>query len=119
MPVFIFLLMAGFVSLFWFVRPVEIVTLPTPVQFTPFAADYTPPPTFTPIPKPTDPHGGRIAFTCTRGDYNQLCMINRDGSDLTQLTDMEASNYYPIFTPDGGSVFYSRPTATAHLTCIC
>lgn len=107
MPVFIFLLMAGFVSLFWFVRPVEIVTLPTPVQFTPFAADYTPPPTFTPIPKPTDPHGGRIAFTCTRGDYNQLCMVNRDGSGFTQLTDMEASNYYPIFTPDGGSLLFA------------
>lgn len=108
MPVFIFILIAGFISLFWFVRPAEIdAILPTPIQFTPFAADYTPPPTFTPLPKPTDPHGGRIAFTCTRGDYNQLCMINRDGSDLTQLTDMEASNYYPVFTPDGGSLLFS------------
>ena len=107
MPVFIFLLTAGFISLFWFVRPTEIVNLPTPIQFTPFAADYTPPPTFTPLPKPTDPHGGRIAFTCTRGDYNQLCMVNRDGSDFTQLTDMEASNYYPVFTPDGGSLLFA------------
>jgi len=106
-PIFIFILAAGFVSLFWFVRPEEIVTLPTPIQFTPFAADFTPPPTFTPIPNPTDPHGGRIAFTCTRGDYNQLCMVNRDGSGFTQLTDMEASNYYPAFTPDGSSLLFS------------
>ncbi len=105
-PVFVFTLLAGFLSLFWFVRPVE-TPLATPEPSTPFAADYTPPPTFTPLPKPTDPHGGRIAFTCTRGDYNQLCMINRDGSGLTQLTDMEASNYYPIFTPDGGSLLFA------------
>ena len=105
-PIFLFMLAAGFISLFWFVRPTEVV-IPTPIQFTPFAADYTPPPTFTPIPKPTDPHGGRIAFTCTRGDYNQLCMVNRDGSGLTQLTDMDASNYYPAFTPDGGSLLFA------------
>jgi len=105
-PVFIFALIAGFFSLFWFVRPVEIA-IPTPIQFTPFAANYTPPPTFTPLPKPTDMHGGRIAFTCTRGDYNQLCMINRDGSGLTQLTDMDASNYYPAFPPDGNSLLFS------------
>jgi TolB protein len=34
-------------------------------------------------------------------------MINRDGSGLTQLTDMDASNYYPVFTPDGGSLLFS------------
>ena len=79
MSIFIFVLVAGFASLFWFVRPAP-VPIPTPVQFTPFASNYTPPPTFTPLPRPTDPNGGRIAFTCTRGDYNQLCMINRDGT---------------------------------------
>jgi len=105
-PIYVILLLSGFASLFWLVRPQE-VDLSTPVPSTPFGADYTPPPTFTPVPKPTDPHGGRIAFTCTRGDYNQLCMINRDGSGLTQLTDMDASNYYPIFSPDGGSLLFA------------
>jgi TolB protein len=105
-PIIIFILFAGFFSLFWFVRPAEI-PITAPEIFTPFASDYTPPPTLTPLPKPTNPHGGRIAFTCTRGDYNQLCMINRDGSGLIQLTDMEASNYYPVFTPDGGSLLFA------------
>ncbi len=105
-PVFVFLLIAGFASLFWLVRPVEI-SIPTPIIFTPFAANYTPPPTLTALPRPTDVNGGRIAFTCTRGDYNQLCMINRDGTGLSQLTDMDASNYYPTFTPDGGSLLFS------------
>ncbi len=108
MTIFIFILIAGFVSLFWFVRPAPI-PIPTPVQFTPFASNYTPPPTrfATPLPRPTDPNGGRIAFTCTRGDYNQLCMINRDGSGLTQLSDLEASNYYPVFTPDGSALLFA------------
>ncbi|MDP2778107.1 MAG: protein kinase, partial [Anaerolineales bacterium] len=105
-PILLFILSAVLFSFFWFVRPAEI-SITTPQQFTPFASDYTPPPTFTPLPKPTDPHGGRIAFTCTRGDFNQLCMINRDGSGLSQLTDMQASNYYPAFTPDGGSLLFS------------
>jgi Tol biopolymer transport system component len=106
MSVFIFVMAAGFVSLFWFVRPAPM-SIPTPIQFTAFVSNYTPPPTFTPLPRPTSPSGGRIAFTCTRGDYNQLCMINRDGSGLTQLSDMEASNYYPVFTPDGGSLLFA------------
>jgi len=105
-PVFLLLLVAGFVSLFWIVRPAEN-SIPTPIIFTAFAADFTPPPTLTALPKPTDPNGGRIAFTCTRGDFNQLCMINRDGTGLSQLTDMDANNYYPAFTPDGGSLLFS------------
>lgn len=104
--VLVFIMIASFISLFLIVRPEEI-QIPTPLLFTPFAADYTPPPTSTALPKPTDPHGGRIAFTCTRGDLNQLCMINRDGTGLAQLTDMDASNYYPVFTPDGGSLLFS------------
>jgi TolB protein len=77
------------------------------VTVTFFAADYQSSPTVTPSPKPTDVHGGRIAFTCTRGDYNQLCMVNRDGTGLSQLTDMQASNYYPIFTNDGEGLLFA------------
>ena len=32
----------------------------------------TPLPTFTPLPRPTKEHIGRLIFTCTRGDFNQL-----------------------------------------------
>lgn len=105
-PIFFLLLFLGLFSLVWFIRPAEI-SIEIPSTLTPFAADYTPPPTFTPIPRPTHPHGGRIAFTCTRGDYNQLCMINRDGTGLVQLTDMAASNYYPAFTRDGEALLFA------------
>jgi TolB protein len=67
----------------------------------------TPVPTFTPLPKPTKEHMGRIIFTCTRGDYNQLCMVNGDGTDYRQMTELEAHSYYPAYSPLGGAVVYA------------
>ncbi|MBE7535560.1 MAG: PD40 domain-containing protein [Anaerolineales bacterium] len=67
----------------------------------------TPLPTRTALPAPTKPHIGRIIFTCTRGDFNQLCWINADGSGYQQLTNTEAHNYYPVFSPRGGSIVYA------------
>jgi Tol biopolymer transport system component len=106
MPVFFLFLFAGIFALFFFIRPVEpaVSTLPT---ITPFVPNITPPPTFTLEPRPTKEFGGQIAFTCTRGNYNQVCIVNRDGSGYTQVTDMEASNYYPVFTPDGSSLLFA------------
>src|SRR5215208_3152972 len=62
-------------------NPINIASLSQPYQ-----TPATLPPTFTPLPKPTKEHIGRIIFTCTRGDYNQLCMINADGTGFQQLT---------------------------------
>ena len=67
----------------------------------------TPLPTRTPLPAPTKPHIGRIIFTCTRGDFNQLCWVNADGSGYQQLTNVEAHNYYPVYSPKGGSIVYA------------
>ena len=64
-------------------------------------------PTFTPLPKPTKPNIGRIIFTCTRGDFNQLCMVNADGTGYQQITNVEAHNYYPVYSPLGGSIVYA------------
>ncbi|MBK9927660.1 MAG: PD40 domain-containing protein [Anaerolineales bacterium] len=64
-------------------------------------------PTYTPAPAPTRPNIGRIIFTCTRGDFNQLCMVNADGTGYQQLTNVEAHNYYPVFSPLGGSIVYA------------
>lgn len=67
----------------------------------------TPLPTLTPLPLPTPSHLGRILFTCTRGDFNQLCMVNADGSGYRQITDVQAHNYYPVFSPLGGAIVYA------------
>ena len=64
-------------------------------------------PTSTPVPKPTKEHIGRLIFTCTRGDYNQLCAINADGTGYQQMTEVEAHNYYPVYSPLGGSIVYA------------
>ena len=64
-------------------------------------------PTFTPAPQPTREHIGRIIFTCTRGDWNQLCWVNADGTDYQQLTTLDAHSYYPVYSPRGGSVVYA------------
>jgi TolB protein len=90
----------------------------TPEEFDPpasFTAQPTlsattspiPPPTYTPAALPTGLHGGRIIFTCTRGDYNHLCMVNRDGSGLLRLTDSFANDYYPAFSPQGGAIVFA------------
>jgi len=67
----------------------------------------TPLATFTLPPPPTKEHIGRIIFTCTRGDYNQLCIVNADGTGYQQLTNVEAHNYYPVYSPEGGSIVYA------------
>lgn len=67
----------------------------------------TPLDTLTPLPAPTREHIGRIIFTCTRGDYNQLCMVNADGTGYQQLSSLEAHSYYPVFSPSAGSVVYA------------
>jgi TolB protein len=64
-------------------------------------------PTFTPLPKPTKQNIGRIIFTCTRGDFNQLCIVNADGTGYQQITNVEAHNYYPVYSPLGGSIVYA------------
>lgn len=50
---------------------------------------------------------GRIIFTCTRGDYNQLCLTYADGTGYQQLSSLEANSYYPVYSPQGGSVVYA------------
>ena len=50
---------------------------------------------------------GHLIFTCTRGDYNQICMINADGTDFQQMTKFDANSYYPAYSPYGGSVVYA------------
>jgi len=67
----------------------------------------TPLATFTLPPPPTRQNIGRIIFTCTRDEFNQLCLINADGTGFQQITKVEAHNYYPVYSPKGGSIVYA------------
>lgn len=82
--------------------PINIASLEGSDEATP-----TPLATITRPPPPTKEHMGRIIFTCTRGDYNQLCMIYADGTGYQQLSSLEAHSYYPVYSPLGGSVVYA------------
>ncbi|MDP7364286.1 MAG: hypothetical protein QF768_16990 [Candidatus Latescibacteria bacterium] len=60
-----------------------------------------------------DPHvspdGKRIVFTRNRDGSTNLCLINRDGTGLVQLTDYEDGEqvYSPRWSPDGERLLFT------------
>ncbi|HET6846605.1 MAG TPA: hypothetical protein VFH29_07200 [Anaerolineales bacterium] len=60
-----------------------------------------------PLPAPTDIHGGHIVFTCTRKDTNQICMIAPDGSGFQQLTQGTTNSYYPAISGNGKDIVFA------------
>jgi Tol biopolymer transport system component len=103
------ILLGAMLLLFWLVPvyrlepilPIQPEDLPT----------ITPSPTLTPSPTATSAFtefGGRIVFTCTREEINQICAINADGSAYTQITDDFRNKYYPTFTPDMTGVVFAK-----------
>lgn len=70
----------------------------------------TPSPTITPSPTSTSAfitQGGRIVFTCTRGDWNQICLVNADGTGFRQITEEPRNHYYPTFSTDGTEILFA------------
>ncbi len=66
-------------------------------------------PTDTAVPTLDAPDGlgGRIVFTCTRGDLNQLCMVAPTGGEVSRVTAESAHAYYPVFSPDGSMLLFA------------
>ncbi len=94
-----------FVFLLWLVPTYESGPLSLPaLQSLP---TLTLAPSLTPPPTPTSVHGGQIVFTCQRRDYNQICLVNADGSGYRQLTDAFHNSYYPAISPDGSAVVFA------------
>ncbi|MFZ5878490.1 MAG: TolB family protein [Chloroflexota bacterium] len=101
-------ILLGLVALLFFLVPTNTQPIVNLDQVTPFVVEITPRPTPTFTPRPVSEHGGRIVYTCTRGEYNQLCLINADGSDPQQLSSgIGANDYYPIFSPDGKALMFA------------
>lgn len=79
----------------------------TPTSFSSATNKIVSTPTLIPQIDPS----GKIAFTCqiTGTMYqDQICLINSDGTEFTQLTfDENSEHFYPSLAPDGNSVVYS------------
>ena len=97
------LILAGLLAVFSLVRPSR-----APANVNPANVALPPPTSFpTRPPRPTDVHGGRIVFTCTRSEINQICIIRADGSGYAQLTSGSSNSYYPAISHDGSDVVYA------------
>ncbi len=93
------------------VTPTETVT-PTliPVTIRPVTPTATPRPSQTPIPKPTEIGGGdMIAFASDRSGIPQIWLMNVDGSNLIQLTNLEDGACQPDWSPDGSQLIFISP----------
>jgi TolB protein len=92
-------------------QPPKAVPDPTrPVEATEPHATAAPAPSPTPTAL-APPTTGTIVYTCQpSGDmrFDQICLINPDGSGRRQLTtDAASDHFYPSLSPDGESVVFS------------
>lgn len=106
-PALILLLLSGLGYALWLIKPQPVISAVPPKTTASSPLLPTPAPTLTLPPAPTEIHGGRIIFTCTRGDFNQLCMIKADGTQLQMLTNASANSYYPTFAPGGEMLVFA------------
>jgi eukaryotic-like serine/threonine-protein kinase len=74
-------------------------------------AESTPTPGSTPIPVATSVGGGsgQIVFASSRSVVPQLYLVNADGTDLTQLTNMDNGACQPSWAPDGMRLVFISP----------
>jgi len=84
--------------------PAPPTDTPVPPTATPVPATATPaPPANTPVPPP--PKLGKILFTSNRVSWDDVFVMNDDGTDAKQLTK-RGRCYDAHFTPDAKSIFY-------------
>lgn len=81
--------------------PLAVIPSETSAQLSPTATIGFTPPVF------LEPPPGKIVFTCTVGERDQICLMNADGSDRVQLTDANANHFYASLSPDGNRIVYA------------
>jgi tol-pal system beta propeller repeat protein TolB len=64
-------------------------------------------PTLAPTFIPNPDGRGKIVFTCYVNQIDQICIMNADGSGRRQLTNVQATAFYPSLSPDGQTVYFS------------
>ena len=75
--------------------------------------DGTPPRQVTTLPNDVvshsslSPDGSRVAFAATTTGNSDIWTQHMDGSDLRQLTNDEAADSWPVWSPDGQSIVFT------------
>ncbi|HSL47384.1 MAG TPA: protein kinase [Anaerolineales bacterium] len=73
---------------------------------------FTPTPDDTPIPVATSMGGsGQVAFASTRSGISEIYLVNMDGTDLFQITNIEQGACQPSWSPDGRQLVFISPCA--------
>ena len=100
------------------IPPGKTVTLQPSLTFTrtplpTFLPSITPTPTRTLGPTPTSLGGGfgQIAFASDRTGALQIFLMNPDGSDPQQVTNMSYGACQPAWSPDGARIVFISPCA--------
>lgn len=82
---------------------------PTPRPTVTVLAIVNPLPSPTALPTPVGGGEGQIAFASDRSGTTQVWLMNVDGSDLKQITDMPEGACQPEWSPDGMSLAFISP----------
>jgi serine/threonine protein kinase len=92
------------------IQPTGIATFTATATRQP-TAESTPTPDSTPISVATLVGGGsgQIVFASSRSVVPQLYLVNADGTDLTQLTNMDNGACQPSWAPDGTRLVFISP----------
>jgi serine/threonine protein kinase len=97
------------------VTPVTIqstnTATPNPTVTVQPTVESTSTPDSTPIPVATTVGGGsgQITFASSRSVVPQLYLVNSDGTNLTQLTNMDSGACQPSWSPDGMQLVFISP----------
>jgi hypothetical protein len=95
------------------IGPTAVFTPLIPLTLTPTADGVDlptqQPTTAPPAAEPTVGGANQIAFASNRGGQPQIYLINVDGSDEHQLTDLAAGACQPAWSPDGMMLAYTSP----------
>ncbi|MBN1121171.1 MAG: PD40 domain-containing protein [Anaerolineae bacterium] len=78
----------------------EAALLPTLAGIT--SQETAVPPTETPLPGP-----GKIVYSCYINGFDQICLMDDDGTNIRQLTDTQATDWYASLGPDGQTIVFS------------
>lgn len=54
-----------------------------------------------------NPRSGKIVFTCFDGKFDQICLMNADGTARRKLTKEDSPNFYPSLSRDGKHIVFS------------